>query len=103
MSPGEEDMVHFSDRRHRLNAEEVGPVMGAVHHRLKELIQDRGDLEEAEALLMALWRFHENRVGRPSYPEPIGWQLIENHLDIWAISQGVELDALDHPEEEVAP
>ncbi len=48
MKPREEDMVHFSDRRHRLNAEEVGPVMGVVHHRLEELVQDRGDPEEAE-------------------------------------------------------
>ena len=103
MSPGEEDMVHFSDRRHRLNAEEVGPVMRAVHHRLKELVQDRGDLEESEALFMALWRFHENRVGRPSYPEPIGWQLIENYLDIWSISQGGEGPRQPGPAEEVDP
>ena len=103
MSPGEEDMVHFSDRRHRLNAEEVGPVMRAVHHRLEELIQDRGDLEEAEALFMALWRFHENRVGRPSYPEPIGWQLIEDHLEIWTISRGEEGPRQPGPAEEVDP
>ena len=96
-------MVHFSGRRHRLNAEEVSPVMRAVHHRLKELIQDRGDLEEAEALFMALWRFHENRVGRPTYPEAIDWGLIGTYLDIWTIFQGGEGPRQPGPAEEVNP
>lgn len=83
-------MVHFSDRRNRLHGHELAPVLRAVRSELHRLMEERANLPEAQALFMVLWRFHENRVGRPSYPEPIGWQLIEDQLEIWTISQGEE-------------
>lgn len=103
MSPQEDIMVHFSNRRNRLHGHELAPVLRAVRSELHRLMEERANLPEAQALFMVLWRFHENRVGRPSYPEPIGWQLIEDHLEIWTISQGEEATRRSGPERETDP
>ncbi len=122
MSPGEEDMAHFSDRRHRLNAEGVGPVMGvggirvserrhrlqpeevpavmtAVRLRLRELCVDRGDLGEAGALFRVLFRFVEHRPGTPAYPPP-SWEAFSRLANGSTVDQEVVLDAPHHPEKE---
>jgi hypothetical protein len=103
MSPGEEDIVHFSDRRHRLHGHELAPILRAVRSELSRLLEERADLPEAQVLFMVLWRFHENRVGRPTYPEAIDWGLIGTYLEIWTISQGEEGPRQPGPAEEVDP
>jgi len=69
-------MVHY-DRRMRLAAEEVEPIMALVRLRLRELVEARVDLEAAELLFRPLWRFHYPYWGRPGYPEPVTWADIE--------------------------
>jgi len=70
-------MDHYRGRRrHGLYPHEFGPVFRAVKHRLLKLMEDRENFPEAEALFRVLWRFENCKVGRPSYPEEISWQLI---------------------------
>ena len=85
MKAGKGNLVQFSDRRHRLHGHELAPVLRAVRSELSRLLEGRADLPEAQALFMVLWRFHENRVGRPSYPEHIDWQVIADHMRKWTI------------------
>jgi len=70
-------MVHFSDRRYRLNGDEVGPVMQLVRDRLSDLLLAQDNLAEAEILYRVLYRFETYQVGRPSYPEPVTWDAVE--------------------------
>ena len=70
-------MDHYMGRRrHGLYPHEFGPVFRAVKQRLLQLLEDRENFLEAEALFRVLWRFENCKVGRPSYPEEIDWQLI---------------------------
>lgn len=75
-------MVLFSERRHRLHGHELDPVLKAVRNELIRLLEDRKDLFEATILFKVLFRFEENKQGRPIYPEPITWTLIEKRLDL---------------------
>jgi hypothetical protein len=74
-------MVHFTDKRYRLNGEEVGPVMGLVNSRLLELIEIEANLGEAELLFRVLYRFKTYRVGRPTYPDPLTWEVIRDWVE----------------------
>ena len=70
-------MDHYlGRRRHGLYPHEFEPVFRAVKQRLLQLLEDRENFPEAEALFRVLWRFENCKVGRPSYPEEINWQLI---------------------------
>ena len=68
-------------RRHGLQPYEFGPVFRAVTNRLIQLVEKREDFPEAEALFKVLWRFDNCRVGPPSYPREISWQLITEYLN----------------------
>ncbi len=68
-------------RRHGLYPHEFGPVFRAVRHRLLQLLEEREDFLEAEALFRVLWRFENCKVGRPSYPEEINWPLIAEYVN----------------------
>jgi len=75
-------MDHYSRRRrHGLLLHEFGPVYKAVKQRLLQLLEDREDFHEAEALFKVLWRFENCKVGRPQYPEEINWQLITEYIN----------------------
>ena len=70
-------MVHSTDKRYRLNGEEVEPVMGLVRRQLLDLAEYKGDLGEAELLFRVLYRFETYQVGRPMYPDPVTWETIQ--------------------------
>ena len=75
-------MVHYSKRRrHGLHVYEFGPVFRAVKYRLADLLVNRSNFPEAEALFKVLWRFENCRTGRPKYPEEINWQLISEYIN----------------------
>ena len=75
-------MVHYlRRRRHGLLPHEFGPVFRAVKHRLFQLVENRSNFPEAEALFKVLWRFENCKVGRPQYPEEINWQLITEYIN----------------------
>ena len=74
-------MVHSTDKRYRLNGEEVEPVMGLVRRQLLDLVEYKRDLGEAELLFRVLYRFKTYRVGRPMYPDPVTWEVIRDWVD----------------------
>ena len=75
-------MVPFSGaRRHRISGSELPHVTEAIEHQLREQLQIRTDPLQAEQLFRLWWRIMIHREGRPDYPEPITWDVIESHLD----------------------
>ena len=75
-------MVHYSRRRrHGLLPHEFGPVFRAVKHRLFQLVENRSNYPEAEALFKVLFRFENCKSGRPKYPEEISWQMITDYIN----------------------
>lgn len=86
-------MVHFTDRRYRLNGDEVGPTMELVRARLLELVDARVDPEQAETLFRILIRHRNYRVGRPVYPEPATWDTIAS----WLMDNGPFNEELPDP------
>lgn len=76
-----QERVPFSQRRHRLNGDEVTPVMEAVHHRLLQLVGMRGDLLTAEILFRVYFRLREHVTNRPSYPPHDTWEEISSYLN----------------------
>ena len=73
-------MVPFSERRHRLNELEVPETIEALKDRLQLLCKDRELLLSAEICFKAWYRLSQHIQGRPSYPEPITWQAIEDYI-----------------------
>jgi len=74
-------MVHYGDRRYRLNSDEVAPVMALVGDRLSELVEARINFDLAEILFMVLFRFKTYQVGRPTYPEPLTWECMKSWIE----------------------
>jgi hypothetical protein len=74
-------MVHYGDRRYRLNSDEVAPVMALVGDRLSELVEARINFDLAESLFHVLYRFDTYQVGRPTYPEPLMWECMKSWIE----------------------
>ena len=72
----------MSERRHRMSSDELSYVTEAIENQLRELLQHRARMDAAEHLFRLWYRIQIHREGRPSYPEPITWGVIESHLDI---------------------
>jgi hypothetical protein len=70
----------YSDRRHRINSDEVEPVRDAVEKELRTLIETRSDFDKAEPLFKVLFRFDNYFHRRPPYPNPITWETIEDWI-----------------------
>lgn len=67
-------------RRHRLNVFEVPEVIEALKIRLWYHLEYKRRLDEAQIAFRAYYRLVTHRVGKPSYPEPITWGVIESFL-----------------------
>lgn len=67
-------------RRHRLNEDETPLVYALVSERLRVLLEERRSLEEAEALTHLLMRMDQNKPGRPAYPGPFCWAVLEAYM-----------------------
>lgn len=74
-------MVHSRRRRHGLYPYAFGPVFRLVKKGLADLLETRSNFPEAEILFKVLWRFENNRPGRPQYPKNITWQLIHEYIN----------------------
>lgn len=68
-------------RRHRLHSEEVPEVIEGLRLRLQHHLKARGDLYGATVAFRAFYRLMEHRAGRPDYPEPVTWSLIESWIN----------------------
>jgi len=76
-------MVPFDpERRHRLHGEEVPEVIEGLRLRLRAHLETKEDLPGARIAFRALYRLMEHRAGRPDYPEPVTWGLIEDYVGI---------------------
>lgn len=74
-------MVPFrGERRHRISGSELPHVTEAIENQLREQLQIRTDPIQAEQLFRLWWRIMIHREGRPDYPEPITWSVIDSHL-----------------------
>ena len=69
--------VNSCERRHRLNAEEIPEVLEALKLRLWYHLEYRQSLSDASTIFRAYYRIATHCMGRPEYPEPITWGLIE--------------------------
>ena len=59
---------------------EFEPVFRAVQYRLFQLVENRENFPEAEALFKVLYRFENCKPGRPLYPQEVNWQLIADYI-----------------------
>lgn len=72
----------MSERRHRISSRELPHVVTAVENQLREWLQYKryDDRRGAEHLFRLWYRIMMHREGRPDYPEPITWNVIEEHV-----------------------
>ena len=68
-------------RRHRIHEEEVPEVIEGLSLRLQAHLVTRGDLPRATIAFRAFYRLVTHQVGRPDYPEPVTWSLIESWIN----------------------
>jgi len=71
----------LSERRHRLHASEVGPVLRAVDSKLRRLLEAREDLDEAQILIRVHYRLHTYVINRPRYPSHSTFESIAQYLN----------------------
>jgi len=82
MSPGNNGtIISSSERRHRLHGEEVPEVIEGLRLHLQAHLEERQDLPRAAVAFRAFYRLVTHQVGRPDYPEPVTWALIESWLN----------------------
>jgi len=76
-------------RRHRIHEEEVPEVKEGLRLRLCEHLETKEDLIAATLCFRCLYRLEEHKAGRPDYPEPVTWSLIESRIN-GTITEGGE-------------
>ena len=69
-------LVPLSERRHRLNNDEIPAVIAGLMLYLERLLEKKDDRASAETAFQAFYRLRNDKPGRPSYPE-FSWDLIE--------------------------
>ena len=71
----------FSQRRHRLYEEEIPEVIEGLRLRLQHHLKMREDIHGATVSFHAFYRLSTYCRGRPSYPSPVTWDLIESYVN----------------------
>ena len=67
-------------RRYKICDEQVTEIVKGLRLRLRQLLEEREDLEAATHALHILHRLTLRRKSRPSYPRPVTWDLVESYL-----------------------
>jgi hypothetical protein len=80
-------MVPLSERRHRLQPEEIPEVMKALAILLRQYVREEKDLELATLAFMPFFRMLYHRSGRPNYPEPVTWNTIVEALEWYHLTR----------------
>lgn len=70
-----------SERRHRIQGSEVPEVIEGLRLRLIVHLETKDDQQGAIDAFKALYRLETHRVGKPNYPSPIDWVLIEDWMN----------------------
>ena len=71
----------FLERRHRLQGFEVPEVIEGLRLRLMEHLESRDDKLRAEIAFRAYFRLSQHRPGRPKYPRPLTWQIMDEYVN----------------------
>ena len=74
-------MTYSFERRHRLHGFEVPEVLEGLRLRLREHLERREDKLQAEIAFRAYFRLSQHRSGRPKYPRPLTWQVMEEYVN----------------------
>ena len=74
-------MVPLAERRHRLHEDEVPEATEGLRLRLLQHLKTRENLYEARVAFRAFYRLSTYCRGRPSYPNPVTWDLIDSYLN----------------------
>ena len=74
-------IISSSERRHRLQPEEVPEVVEGLRLRLRHHLEARENMAMAAVAFRTFYRLVTHQVGRPDYPEPVTWDLIEHWLN----------------------
>ena len=77
---------HFAERRHRLNGDEVIPVMEAVEFQLRQLVEEKENMQTASILFRVYFRLREHVTNRPQYPSHGTWPEISSYLSNGTVS-----------------
>ncbi len=73
-------MAPLSQRRHRIDRNELPEVIEGLRLRLKHLLKERDDPERAKIAFHTLWRLLGRGTGRPKYPE-FNWENLRLYLE----------------------
>jgi hypothetical protein len=74
-------MTSYSERRHRLHGDEVPEAIEGLRLRLLQHLKTRENLYAARVAFRAFYRLSTYCRGRPSYPNPVTWDLIDSYLN----------------------
>ena len=78
--------VPYSERRHRLQGDELQPVKEAVYRDLVRRIESRDDLLITACLFRAWFRMETHCKNKPSYPGHSTWEELEASLSFGTVS-----------------
>lgn len=78
--------VPYSERRHRLQGNELQPVKEAVYRDLVRRIESRDDLLPTASLFRAWFRMETHCTNKPSYPGHSTWEELEASLAFGTVS-----------------
>jgi len=86
-------MVPYSERRHRLNPDEIEPVRDAAHDRLVNLsdLRDPSTLNEAQSLYRLWYRISRYVRNKPSYPPHESWDEVALQLTYGTVNGAGEV------------
>ena len=82
--------VPYSERRHRLQGDELLPVKEAVYRDLVRRIESRNDLLLTACLFRAWFRMETHCRNKPSYPGHSTWEELEASLAFGTVSLSPE-------------
>ena len=83
-APSDDDLLmvpNSSERRHRIQDSEVPEIVAGLRLRLREHLETKDDLCGASIAFRTLFRFEIHKVGKPRYPNPLTWDLIDSHVN----------------------
>lgn len=70
-----------SERRHRIQASAVPEVVAGLRLRLREHLETKDDLYGASIAFRTLFRFEIHKIGKPCYPSPMNWDVIDSYVN----------------------
>ena len=74
--------VPYSERRHRIHGDEIGPVKRAVYADLLRRLRERDDLLASCTLFRFWYRIETHCRNKPRYPPHDDWEQIEAYLGL---------------------